>query len=195
MQTSSFRFLRAFRFTAGLFCLSLFLVPASMAQTVATHPTAWNQVTGPLGGLHWRMIGPFRGGRTIAVSGVEGQPSVFYFGGVGGGVWKSSNAGETWEPIFDKEPISSIGALVVAPSDPNIIYVGTGEADFRSNLTYGDRRLQIDKRGQDLVEYWADQFAAHCPYRGRSEESATCSGGSHGQRVRSRPGARHFSIQ
>ncbi|MCU1331425.1 MAG: hypothetical protein JWM08_417 [Candidatus Angelobacter sp.] len=89
-------------------------------------------------GLRWRMIGPHRGGRTIAVSGVEGQPNVYYFGGVGGGVWKTTNGGITWEPIFDSQPISSIGALSVAPSNPNIIYVGTGEADFRSNLTYGN---------------------------------------------------------
>jgi len=104
---------------------------------ISTHPMPFSQTQGPLGGLRWRMIGPFRGGRTIAVSGVEGQPSVFYFGGVGGGIWKSVNAGETWEPIFDKAPVASIGALAVAASDPNVIYVGTGEADFRSNLTYG----------------------------------------------------------
>src|SRR5215469_1192226 len=91
-----------------------------------------------LGGLRWRMIGPFRGGRTIAVSGVEGDPSTYYFGGVGGGVWKSTNGGMTWTPIFDSQPIASIGAIAVAPSDPNTIYVGTGEADFRSNLTYGN---------------------------------------------------------
>jgi photosystem II stability/assembly factor-like uncharacterized protein len=90
------------------------------------------------GGLRWRMIGPHRGGRTVAVSGVEGQPNVYYFGGVGGGVWKTTNSGVTWEPIFDSQPISSIGALAVAPSNPNVIYVGTGEADFRSNLTYGN---------------------------------------------------------
>jgi photosystem II stability/assembly factor-like uncharacterized protein len=89
-------------------------------------------------GLRWRMIGPHRGGRTIAVSGVEGQPNVYYFGGVGGGVWKTANGGITWEPIFDSQPISSIGALAVSPSNPNVIYVGTGEADFRSNLTYGN---------------------------------------------------------
>jgi photosystem II stability/assembly factor-like uncharacterized protein len=89
-------------------------------------------------GLRWRMIGPHRGGRTIAVSGVEGQPNVYYFGGVGGGVWKTANGGMTWEPIFDSQPISSIGAISVAPSNPSVIYVGTGEADFRSNLTYGD---------------------------------------------------------
>ena len=80
----------------------------------------------------------FRGGRSIAVSGVESQPNVFYFGAVGGGVWKSDNAGETWRPIFDGEPTQSIGALAVSQSNPDVIYVGTGEADFRSDLTYGN---------------------------------------------------------
>src|SRR6185312_9042341 len=89
-------------------------------------------------GLRWRMIGPFRGGRSIAVSGVESQPNVFYFGAVGGGVWKSDNAGETWRPIFDSQPTQSIGALAVSQSHPDVIYVGTGEADFRSDLTYGN---------------------------------------------------------
>ena len=89
-------------------------------------------------GLRWRMIGPHRGGRSIAVSGVEGQPNVYYFGGVGGGVWKTMNGGITWEPIFDSQPISSIGAIAVAQSNPSVIYVGSGEADFRSDLTYGN---------------------------------------------------------
>jgi photosystem II stability/assembly factor-like uncharacterized protein len=89
-------------------------------------------------GLRWRMIGPFRGGRSNAVAGIEGQPNVYYFGSVGGGVWRSTNGGGTWEPLFDSQPIASIGALAVAPSNPNILYVGTGEADFRSDLTYGD---------------------------------------------------------
>lgn len=89
-------------------------------------------------GLRWRMIGPHRGGRTVAVAGVESQPNVYYFGGVGGGVWKTVNGGITWEPIFDSQPISSIGAISLAQSNPSVIYVGTGEADFRSNLTYGN---------------------------------------------------------
>ncbi|HXI26963.1 MAG TPA: hypothetical protein VNG89_01030, partial [Vicinamibacterales bacterium] len=90
------------------------------------------------GGLRWRMIGPFRGGRVNGVSGVPGQPSTFYFGSVGGGVWKTTNAGRTWLPIFDSQPIASIGAIGVAPWNPNVVYVGTGEADMRSQISYGN---------------------------------------------------------
>src|SRR5438067_12505509 len=79
-------------------------------------------------GLEWRNIGPFRGGRISAVSGVIGQPGVFYFGAANGGVWKTTSAGETWYPIFDSiTTTSSIGAVEVAPSDANVIYVGTGD--------------------------------------------------------------------
>jgi photosystem II stability/assembly factor-like uncharacterized protein len=87
--------------------------------------------------MRWRMIGPFRGGRVLAVAGVPGDGATFYFGAVDGGVWRTRNAGVTWEPLFDGQPISSIGALALAPSDPNIIYVGTGESDMRSDITYG----------------------------------------------------------
>ncbi|MCU1242261.1 MAG: hypothetical protein JWO71_2987 [Candidatus Acidoferrum typicum] len=88
--------------------------------------------------LRWRSIGPARGGRALAVTGVRGQPDVFYFGAVGGGVWRSDDAGRTWKPIFDSERIASIGAIAVAPSNPQIIYVGTGEADMRSDIAYGN---------------------------------------------------------
>jgi photosystem II stability/assembly factor-like uncharacterized protein len=88
--------------------------------------------------LRWRLIGPFRGGRALAVTGVRGQPNVFYFGAVGGGVWRSNDAGRTWQPTFDSQPIASIGAIAVAPSNAQIIYVGTGESDMRSNISYGN---------------------------------------------------------
>src|SRR5664280_1419173 len=94
--------------------------------------------TGLLSEMHWRNVGPFRGGRTRAVSGVPGQPNVFYIGAVNGGVWKTTDFGRTWAPIFDREPTGSIGALEVAPSDPNVIYVASGEGLHRPDLSVGD---------------------------------------------------------
>ena len=88
--------------------------------------------------MRWRMIGPFRGGRTVAVSGVPSEPNVYYMAPNDGGVWKSDDYGRTWRPIFDDEPTGSVGALAVAPSDPNIIYVGSGEGLQRPDLSVGD---------------------------------------------------------
>ena len=88
--------------------------------------------------LEWRNIGPFRAGRSVAATGVPGDPNTFYFGAVGGGVWKSANAGITWSPIFDAQKVASIGAIEVAPSDHSILYVGTGETDIRSDIGMGD---------------------------------------------------------
>jgi photosystem II stability/assembly factor-like uncharacterized protein len=88
--------------------------------------------------MRWRNVGPFRGGRTRAVCGVASQPNVFYAGAVNGGVWKSTDYGRTWNPIFDREPTGSIGAIAVAPSDPNIVYVGSGEGLHRPDLSVGD---------------------------------------------------------
>ena len=76
--------------------------------------------------LRWRLIGPFRGGRVTAVAGVPGQPNIYYFGSPGGGVWKTTDAGRVWQPIFDTQSVAPIGAVVVAPSDSRILYVGTG---------------------------------------------------------------------
>jgi len=91
-----------------------------------------------LSGLQWREVGPMRGGRTFGVAGHANQPDTFYFGSVGGGVWKTENAGRTWTPISDEGiPIGSIGAIAVAPSSPNVVYVGTGEPDIRSQNSYG----------------------------------------------------------
>jgi photosystem II stability/assembly factor-like uncharacterized protein len=88
--------------------------------------------------LEWRMIGPFRGGRTIGATGVRGQPNVFYIGVNNGGVWKTTDYGRVWTPIFDAQPTGSIGDLVLAPSNANVIYVGTGEGVQRPDLSTGD---------------------------------------------------------
>jgi photosystem II stability/assembly factor-like uncharacterized protein len=90
------------------------------------------------GAMRWRQVGPFRGGRVLAVTGVPGEPNVFYFGAVSGGIWKSADAGANWEPLFDGQDIASIGSIAVAPSDHNIIYAGSGEACIRGNISYGD---------------------------------------------------------
>ena len=91
-----------------------------------------------ISGIKWRLIGPFRGGRAVAVAGVPGDSTTFYFGSVNGGIWKTTDAGVVWTPIFDGQPVASIGALVVAPSDPNTIYAGTGESDIREDLSSGN---------------------------------------------------------
>jgi photosystem II stability/assembly factor-like uncharacterized protein/DNA-binding FrmR family transcriptional regulator len=88
--------------------------------------------------MKWRQVGPFRGGRALAVTGVAGDPETYYFGAVAGGVWKTANGGLTWTPMTDKTGIMSVGAIAVAPSDPNVVYVGTGESCIRGNISYGD---------------------------------------------------------
>ncbi|HEU5403451.1 MAG TPA: glycosyl hydrolase, partial [Terriglobales bacterium] len=91
-------------------------------------------------GMKYRLVGPFRGGRAVAVAGVPGEPNVFYFGSTAGGMWKSTDAGLNWKPLWDKFPEASesVGAIAVAPSDPNTIYVGTGEACIRGNVVIGN---------------------------------------------------------
>jgi photosystem II stability/assembly factor-like uncharacterized protein len=104
--------------------------------------------------LHWRLIGPFRGGRTVAISGVPGQPNVFYMAPNNGGVWKTTDGGRTWNPIFDRQPDNpqhsgSIGALAVAPSNPNTIYAGSGEGLRRPDLSIGDGMYKSIDAGQN----------------------------------------------
>jgi photosystem II stability/assembly factor-like uncharacterized protein len=123
-----------------LLCVSAFVTGVS-SQTGAVDPALY-------GGLKWRMVGPFRAGRVNAVTGVAGQPNTFYFGSVGGGVWKSTNAGRTWSPIFDGQSVASIGAIAIAPSNPEIIYVGTGEADMRDSIQFGDGMYKTTDGGK-----------------------------------------------
>ena len=117
-------------------------VALAAAATGAAGPSVADGIappqSAPLPPLHWRLIGPFRGGRTVAIAGVPGRPGTFYMAPNDGGVWKSVNFGRTWDPIFDGEDTGSIGALAVAPSDPNVIYVGSGEGLRRPDLSTGD---------------------------------------------------------
>src|SRR6266852_5846060 len=89
-------------------------------------------------GMKYRVIGPFRGGRSLTASGIAGDPTTYYFGATGGGVWKTTDGAVTWKSVFDKQGTSSIGSLSIAPSNPNIVYVGTGEACIRGNISHGD---------------------------------------------------------
>jgi photosystem II stability/assembly factor-like uncharacterized protein len=98
--------------------------------------------------MRWRCIGPFRGGRTVAITGVPHQPNVFYMAAVNGGVWKTADSGNTWWPIFDDQDTGSVGAIAVAPSDPNIIYVGSGEGLQRPDLSTGDGVYKSVNAGQ-----------------------------------------------
>jgi photosystem II stability/assembly factor-like uncharacterized protein len=116
--------------TCGFLLLTLSLLTiASSAQSVP--PELIN-------GIKWRLIGPFRGGRAVGVAGVPDDSRTFYFGAVNGGIWKTTDAGVVWKPIFDGQPVASIGALAVAPSDPKTIYAGTGESDIREDLSSGN---------------------------------------------------------
>ena len=89
-------------------------------------------------GMKYRVVGPFRGGRSLTAAGIPGDPTTYYFGSTGGGVWKSTDGAVTWTSVFDKEGVGSIGSVAVAESEPNTVYVGTGEACIRGNISHGD---------------------------------------------------------
>jgi photosystem II stability/assembly factor-like uncharacterized protein len=118
---------------------------ASDSQTSATdqnaasaEPESDKPEDKPFKGMKYRLIGPFRGGRSLTAAGIPGDPTTYYFGATGGGVWKSTDGAMTWSSVFDKEGTSAIGSLAVANSSPNVLYVGTGEACIRGNISHGD---------------------------------------------------------
>ncbi|HXB94289.1 MAG TPA: hypothetical protein VNU70_03985, partial [Puia sp.] len=121
-------------------CL-LFILPCALARAQTPDTSLFSN-------LRWRMIGPHRGGRTVGGCGVPQQPNVFYIGVNNGGVWKTTDFGRTWYPIFDSEPTGSIGDVAVAPSDPNIIYVASGEGIQRPDLSVGDGIYRSDDAGK-----------------------------------------------
>jgi photosystem II stability/assembly factor-like uncharacterized protein len=132
--------------------LVAFLATNSLAPVFSQKATDANLFSN----LHWRMIGPFRGGRVNGVTGVPGQPNTFYFGSVGGGVWKTINSGRTWSPVFDSQPVASIGAIGVAASNPDVVYVGTGEADMRSQISFGNGMYRSTDAGKTWTHLGLD---------------------------------------
>src|ERR1700683_2062466 len=106
--------------------------------------------------MQWRLVGPFRGGRTRAIAGVPGQPHTFLAGAVNGGVWKTDDDGRTWMPIFDSQPTQSIGAIAVSPSDPKIVYVASGEGLHRPDLSVGNGIYRSSDGGKSWVHLSLD---------------------------------------
>ncbi len=123
-----------------LFFASIFFIPSSLTAQ-RTDSSLYNS-------LQWRSIGPYRGGRTVGAAGVPQQPNVFYIGVNNGGVWKTTDYGRTWFPIFDDQSTGSIGTIAVAPSNPNIIYVGSGEGLHRPDLSTGNGMYKSEDAGK-----------------------------------------------
>jgi photosystem II stability/assembly factor-like uncharacterized protein len=132
---------------AALFVASALLSPTAAPQESSaarrdpvTDRALWS-------GLRYRLVGPFRGGRALAVSGVVGDPATYYAGSAGGGVWKTTDAGSTWAPVSDAQPFSAVGALAVAESDPATVWVGTGDACIRGDVIAGNGVYRSDDAG------------------------------------------------
>ncbi|HEV2765301.1 MAG TPA: hypothetical protein VGV38_20125, partial [Pyrinomonadaceae bacterium] len=125
------------------------ITPPPLPTPQATPTAQAASVGNPMRGLRWRLIGPFRGGRVTAVAGVPSQPFVYYFGATGGGVWKTTDGGVNWLPVSDEHfKTGSVGAIAVADSDPNVLYVGMGESPIRGNVSHGDGMYKSTDAGK-----------------------------------------------
>jgi photosystem II stability/assembly factor-like uncharacterized protein len=128
--------------------------PGSEVPPVPAKPTPIPSPTPtpgpPFANMQWREIGPAAGGgRVAAVAGSAANPKLYYVGSAGGGVWKSENSGQTWDPVFDKQPVAAIGAVTIDPTDDKTVWVGTGESNPRNDVSYGDGVYKTTNGGDD----------------------------------------------
>jgi photosystem II stability/assembly factor-like uncharacterized protein len=160
---------RDFVFRAGQAGIALSILPPSLRGLLRAPPSGASSealehgiLAAPISsdlysGLRWRMLGPFRGGRVAAATGVPGRPNDFYFGAVNGGVWKTTDGGRVWAPIFDGQSTASIGAIAVAPSAPDTVYVGSGESTLRDSVGYGNGVYKSTDAGRTWAHLGLDQ--------------------------------------
>src|SRR5262249_22666213 len=135
----------------------LLLAALCAAGTPAVAADEPSKDTTPFKNLKYRLIGPFAGGRVSRSVGVPGDPHVYYAATAGGGVWKSGDGGLSWNPVFEDQPISSIGSIALAPSDPNVVYVGSGEANIRGNVAAGNGIYKSTDGGKTWKHVWKQE--------------------------------------
>ncbi len=128
--------------------------PTPPKPVVSASPSPSPTPGPPFGNMTWRSIGPAAaGGRVSAVAGTAANPKLYYIGAAGGGVWKSANGGQTWDPVFDKENIAAIGAVTIDPTDERIVWVGTGESNPRNDVSYGDGVYKTTDGGEHWYKF------------------------------------------
>ena len=147
---------------------SLFLMMAALAFGQTYDASVFNA-------LKWRNIGPVRGGRSLACAGSAARPLEYYFGAVGGGLWKTTDGGTTWKPVTDGQlTSSSVGALAVSESNPDVVYIGMGETELRGNIMQGDGVYKSVDAGKTWQKAGTGQHAGDCAHSSGPDESGHC---------------------